>query len=79
MHFRIAPATTALVVAGLAANALREYVVDAYQASVVANAEAEKARRLREQEIMDMYGDRSSLADIERAAKLYAASEDKKQ
>jgi hypothetical protein len=37
------------------------------------DAEAEAARRRREQSIMDMYGDRTSLADLERASELYSA------
>ena len=71
MH-RVAP-VAAIACAGFAAQSLRVYISDSRRANAVLDAEAELARRSREQAIMDMYGDRTSLADLERASAIYAS------
>jgi hypothetical protein len=68
----VAPAT-ALLCAGFAAHTIRQYLADSRQSAAAMDAEFEMARRRREQAIMDMYGDRTSLADLERASTMYAA------
>jgi hypothetical protein len=68
----VAPAT-AIVCVGFAAHSIRQYIAESRQSAAAMDAEAEAARRRREQSIMDMYGDRTSLADLERASELYSA------
>jgi hypothetical protein len=69
----VAP-VAALACAGLAAQSLRAYVSDSRRSAAALDAEAELARRRHEQHIMDMYGDRTSLADLERASEIYASA-----
>lgn len=65
---------TALVCAGFAANLYRESTSESRR-TAAAQAAQEEAERLRRNEaMMDMYGDRTSLADLERATSLYSKS-----
>ena len=53
---------------------VNDYVASSRRQSAALDAQAEAERRTREQSLMDMYGDRTSLADLERASELYAAA-----
>jgi hypothetical protein len=62
---------TAVVVAGFAAHLYRESTSESRRVAA-AQAAREEAERLRRNEaMMEMYGDRSTLADLERATTLY--------
>jgi hypothetical protein len=78
LPLRFAVPATALVCVGFATHLYRESTAETRRTAAAAAAQEEVERRRRNEAIMDMYGDRSSLADLEKAATFYSSGANKK-